>query len=64
MPRMKTKSSAKKRFSRTGTGKLRRSAAYRSHILTSKTSKRKRKLRKRHFVSAADAKVVRMMLQS
>jgi large subunit ribosomal protein L35 len=64
MPRMKTKSSAKKRFSRTGSGKVRRSAAYRSHILTSKTTKRKRKLRKRHFVSPADERSVVRMLQS
>jgi large subunit ribosomal protein L35 len=64
MPRMKTKSGAKKRFSRTGTGKVRRSAAYRSHILTSKTTKRKRKLRKRHFVAPADERSVNMMLQS
>jgi len=63
MPKMKTKSSAKKRFSRTGAGKIKRAAAYRSHILTSKTTKRKRKLRKGHLVSKQDQKAVEIMLQ-
>ncbi len=45
MPKMKTKRSAAKRFSKTGTGKLKRNKAYRSHILTKKTTKRKRNLR-------------------
>jgi len=64
MPKMKTKSGAKKRFSLTGTGKVKRAAAYRSHILTSKSTKRKRKLRKRHLVSAADQSSARRMLVS
>ncbi|MBP1647400.1 MAG: ribosomal protein, partial [Bacteroidetes bacterium] len=51
MPKMKTRSSAKKRFKITGTGKVKRATAYRSHILTSKTTKRKRKLRGPHLVS-------------
>lgn len=63
MPKMKTKSSAKKRFTRTAGGKVKRAAAYRSHILTSKTTKRKRKLRKRHLVSKQDQKAVEIMLQ-
>jgi large subunit ribosomal protein L35 len=63
MPKMKTKSSAKKRFKRTATGKIKRAAAYRSHILTSKTTKRKRKLRKRHLVSKQNQKAVEIMLQ-
>lgn len=46
MPKMKTHSGAKKRFSITGTGKVRRLKAYKSHILTKKTSKRKRNLRR------------------
>ena len=62
MPKMKTKSSAKKRFTLTGTGKVKRAAAYRSHILTSKTTKRKRKLRKGHLVSAVDTPAVKAML--
>ena len=45
MPKMKTKSSAKKRFRVTSSGKLKRGSAYRSHILTSKSTKLKRKLR-------------------
>ncbi|MGB5874555.1 MAG: 50S ribosomal protein L35 [Bacteroidota bacterium] len=64
MPKMKTRSGAKKRFSKTGTGKVKRAAAYRSHILTSKSTKRKRKLRKRHLVSAADQKSASRMLAS
>ena len=63
MPKMKTKSSAKKRFRRTGAGKVKRAAAYRSHILTSKTTKRKRKLRKGHLVSKQDQRAVEIMLQ-
>ncbi len=64
MPKMKTRSSAKKRFSRTATGKIKRSTAYRSHILTSKTTKRKRKLRGPHLVSKADQQNVAVMLQT
>ena len=56
MPKMKTNRAAAKRFRRTGTGKLRRNKAYRSHILTKKTTKRKRHLRKRTLVSMAVAK--------
>ena len=46
MPKMKTKSAAAKRFKVTGTGKLMKMKAYKSHILTKKTTKRKRNLRK------------------
>lgn len=63
MPKSKTRSGAKKRFRVTGTGKLKRASAYRSHILTSKTTKRKRKLRKSPLVATEDAKAVRIMLQ-
>lgn len=63
MPKMKTRSGAKKRFSKTASGKIKRGAAYRSHILTSKTTKRKRKLRKRHLISKADQRAVEIMLQ-
>ena len=56
MPKMKTNRAAAKRFKRTGTGKLRRNKAYRSHILTKKTTKRKRHLRKGTLVSKADTK--------
>lgn len=63
MPKMKTKSSAKKRFRVTANGKIKRATAYRSHILTSKSTKRKRNLRKGALVSKQDEKAVLMMLQ-
>ncbi|MBP1649565.1 MAG: Ribosomal protein, partial [Bacteroidetes bacterium] len=46
------------------TGKVKRATAYRSHILTSKTTKRKRKLRGPHLVSKADERAVKIMLQN
>ena len=46
MPKKKTSRAAAKRFTKTGTGKLKRNKAYKSHILTKKTTKRKRNLRK------------------
>lgn len=63
MPKMKSRSGAKKRFSFTASGKVKRSKAYRSHILTSKTTKRKRHLRKGTLVSKQEQKAVSMMLQ-
>jgi large subunit ribosomal protein L35 len=63
MPKMKTRSAAKKRFKITGGGKVKRGTAYRSHILTSKSTKRKRKLRGPHLVSKSDEKHVKIMLQ-
>ncbi len=63
MPKMKSRSSAKKRFKVTGTGKVKRATAYRSHILTSKTTKRKRKLRGPHLVAKSDERNVKIMLQ-
>jgi large subunit ribosomal protein L35 len=62
MPKMKTKSSAKKRFTFTGTGKIKRKHAYKSHILTKKSTKRKRNLTYSSLVSSADEKNVRDML--
>ena len=62
MPKMKTKSSAKKRFSLTGTGKIKRKHAYKSHILTKKTKKQKRNLTHDTIVDKADEKNVRAML--
>jgi len=64
MPKMKTRSSAKKRFTLTASGRVKRATAYRSHILTSKTTKRKRKLRKGHYVSPQDTPAVKMMLNT
>lgn len=63
MPKMKSKSSAKKRFDLTGTGKLKRKHAYKSHILTKKSTKRKRNLTYTAIVDKADAKNVKLMLQ-
>lgn len=60
---MKSKSGAKKRFDETGTGKIKRKHAYKSHILTKKSKKRKRNLGKFTEVSAADVKNVKQMLQ-
>lgn len=62
MPKMKTHSGAAKRVKKTGSGKLKRSKAFTSHILTKKTSKRKRGLRKATVVSESDMKRVRTLL--
>ena len=62
MPKMKTKASAKKRFTVTGTGKIRRKHAYKSHILTKKSKKRKRNLGYYAIVDRADVKNVRDMI--
>lgn len=56
MPKMKTHRGAAKRFKKTGTGKLKRAKAYKSHILEKKSPKRKRNLRKSGLVSKADYK--------
>jgi len=63
MPKMKSKASAKKRFTTTGTGKLKRRHAYKSHILTKKSTKRKRNLGYAAMVDKADVKAVKDMLQ-
>ncbi len=62
MPKIKTNRSAAKRFKRTGTGKLKRNKSNKTHILTKKTTKRKRNLRKSALVSPADAKRVNRLL--
>jgi len=62
MPKMKSNSGAKKRIRRTGTGKLKREKAYRSHILTKMSPKRKRSLKKAGLVHRADKKRVNRML--
>jgi len=64
MPKMKTKSSAKKRFSFTGTGKIKRKHAYKSHILTKKSKKRKRNLTYSTIIDVADEKRIRKLLRS
>lgn len=63
MPKMKSRSGAKKRFKFTASGKIKRAKAYRSHILTSKTTKRKRQLRKGTLVSKQEQRAVSIMLQ-
>jgi len=60
---MKSKSSAKKRFFLTGTGKIKRKHAFKSHILTKKTKKQKRNLTYKTIVSPSDEKNVREMIQ-
>ena len=62
MPKMRTHRGAAKRFKRTGSGKFVRSKANKQHILTKKTTKRKRKLRLGVAVSAADTPRIRRML--
>lgn len=62
MPKMKTKSSAKKRFTVTGTGKLKRKHAFKNHILTKKTTKQKRNLTKGAIVDKTNVKRIKKML--
>ena len=65
MPKMKTHKGAKKRFSVTGTGKVRRLKAYKSHILTKKTSKRERNLRRPAIVATrGEAKNIKRLIQA
>ena len=58
MPKIKTSRAAAKRFKKTGTGKLKRMKAYKSHILTKKSTKRKRNLRQSTVTDATNAKVM------
>lgn len=62
MPKMKTHRGAAKRFKVTGSGKVKRSHAYHSHLLASKSPKRKRNLRKGAYLSKADAARVERLL--
>lgn len=62
MSKMKTHKGSQKRFKRTGTGKLKRSRAYTSHLFANKSQKQKRKLRKSGLVSEGDFKRIRTML--
>lgn len=61
MPKMKTHSASKKRFKRTGGG-LKRSKAYRRHLLTKKTRKNKRALRKKAYVHCCDISNIKQLL--
>ena len=62
MPKMKTGSSAKKRFRLTGSGKIKRKHAFKSHILTKKSTKQKRNLTKFGVVHKADEKNIKLQL--
>jgi len=62
MPKMKSNRGAAKRFKKTATGKFKRSRAFKSHLLTKKTSSRKRKLRKGAMISKADRKRIGRLL--
>ena len=62
MPKMKTHSRAKKTFKVTGTGKIKRAKAFKSHLLTKKSTKRKRHLRGGAMVDSANIKLVKRML--
>lgn len=62
MPKMKTNSSAKKRFSVTGSGKIKRKHAFKSHILTKKATTRKRALTKSGLVDKTDLNNVKFLL--
>ena len=62
MPKMKTNPGAKKRFTLTGTGKVKRKHAYHSHILTKKTKKQKRNLAYTGLVDKADEKRIKKLL--
>ncbi len=64
MTKMKTNRGAAKRLRKTGSGKIKRMRAYKSHILTKKSQKRKRRLRSATLVSKADEKRVRRLLAS
>ena len=64
MPKMKSNSGAKKRFVRTGTGRLKRKKAFASHILTKKSPKRKRNLRDATLVDCADQKRMERLISS
>jgi large subunit ribosomal protein L35 len=62
MPKMKTNASAKKRFKLTGSGKVKRKHAFKSHILTKKTKVQKKRLTKAGLVHSSDEKRVKRML--
>ena len=62
MPKIKTNRGAAKRFRKTGTGKIRKNSAFTSHILTTKTTKRKRNLRKPSIMAPSDAKRINVLI--
>ncbi len=62
MPKMKTHSGAKKRFKVTGSGKIKRNAAYKRHLMRKKTKSQKRRLNRDTFVHKSDLKTARLLL--
>ena len=62
MPKMKTHRGAVKRFSKTGSGKIKRGKAYKSHILNKKSPKRKRNLRKSTLIAAVEEKKIKRLI--
>jgi len=62
MPKLKTNRGAAKRFKKTGTGKYKRSSSHMNHILTKKSSKRKRQLRSSSLISDGDLKSIKKLL--
>jgi len=62
MPKMKTHSGAKKRFKVTGSGKIKRGAAYKRHLMRKKTKSQKRRLNQDTFVNDADLSIARRLL--
>ena len=62
MPKLKTKRGAAKRFKRTGSGKIIRSKAFGNHILTKKTTKRKRSIRKSEVINSANVKNISRLI--
>ncbi len=62
MPKVKTKRAAAKRFKKTGSGQLKRMKAYKSHILTKKTAKRKRNLRQATMTDATNVKTMKKIM--
>jgi large subunit ribosomal protein L35 len=62
MPKIKTNRSAAKRFKKTGTGKFKFSKSHANHILTKKTTKRKRNLRQRKIIQKSDLKELKLLL--
>ncbi len=62
MPKIKTKRAAAKRFQKTASGELKRNKAYKSHILTKKTTKRKRNLRKSTLTDSTNVKNMKKVL--
>jgi large subunit ribosomal protein L35 len=62
VPKIKTNSSAAKRFTVTGSGKIKRNKGYKRHILSSKSKKRKRNLRRATMVAAVEEKKIRKLI--